>query len=52
MKISNNLLFTEIKKHLVALIINEKGTNKEKIKLIIENINKSLTLVEKIKNLF
>ena len=43
-------MFTEIKKnYLVALIVSEKGINKEQIKLIIENINKNLTLIEKIK---
>ena len=37
------------KNYLVALIVCEKAINKEKIKLIIENMNKSLTLIEKIK---
>ena len=40
----------EIKKnYLVAIIVTEREVNKEKIKLLIENINKNLTLVEKIK---
>ena len=42
----------ETKNYLVAIIVAEKNINKEKIKLIIENINKSLTLIEKLKNLF
>ncbi len=33
----------------MPLIVSEKENSKEKIKLIIENINKSLTLIEKIK---
>jgi len=33
----------------LPLIVSEKENSKEKIKLIIENINKSLTLIEKIK---
>ena len=34
---------------MVALIVAEKNVNKDKIKIIIENINKSLTLIEKVK---
>ena len=37
------------KTYLVALIVSEKEIKEEQIKLIIENINKSLTLIEKIK---
>ena len=32
-----------------AIFVCDKDTKKEKIKLIIENINKKLTLIEKIK---
>ena len=40
----------EIKKIiLVAIIVCDKELKEEKIKLIIENINKNLTLIEKIK---
>ena len=37
------------KNYLVALIVTEKEINKEKIKKIVEESNKSLTLIEKIK---
>jgi len=47
--IKQSLVYGDKKNYLVALIVSEKGTKKEKIKLIIENINKSLTLIEKIK---
>jgi long-chain acyl-CoA synthetase len=40
----------EIKKnYLVAIIVCKKETKEEKIKLVIENLNKNLTLIEKIK---
>ena len=35
--------------YLVALIVAEKSTNKQEIKKFIENINKNLSLIEKIK---
>ena len=47
--IKQSFVYGDKKNYLVALIVSEKETNKEKIKLIIENINKSLTLIEKIK---
>ena len=47
--IKQSLIYGDRKNYLVALIVSEKGINREKIKLIIENINKSLTLIEKIK---
>ena len=47
--IKQSFVYGDKKNYLVALIICEKEINKEKIKLIIEKINKSLTLVEKIK---
>ena len=50
--IKQSFVYGDKKNYLVALIVIEKGTNKEKIKLIIENINKSLTLIEKIKKFF
>ena len=34
---------------MVALIVCEKDIHKEKIKTILENINKNLTLIEKVK---
>ena len=47
--IKQSFVYGDKKNYLVALIVTEKGINKEKIQLIIENINKSLTLIEKIK---
>ena len=47
--IKQAFVFGDKKNYLVALIVCEKEIDKEKIKLIIENINKGLTLIEKIK---
>ena len=47
--IKQSFVYGDKKNYLVALIVTEKEINKEKIKLIIENINKNLTLIEKIK---
>ena len=47
--IKQSFVYGDKKNYLVALIVSEKEINKEKIKLIIENINKSLTLIEKVK---
>ena len=47
--IKQSLVYGDKKNYLVAILVTEKEINKEKIKLIIENINKSLTLIEKIK---
>ena len=47
--IKQSFVYGDKKNYLVALIVTEKEINKEKIKLIIENINKRLTLIEKIK---
>ena len=47
--IKQSFVYGDKKNYLVALLVSEKEINKEKIKLIIENINKSLTLIEKIK---
>ena len=47
--IKQSFVYGDKKNYLVALIVCEKAINKEKIKLIIENMNKSLTLIEKIK---
>ncbi len=47
--IKQSLVYGDKKNYLVALVVTEKETDKDKIKLIIENINKSLTLIEKIK---
>jgi len=47
--IKQSFVYGDKKNYLVALIVTNKEINKEKIKLIIENINKNLTLIEKIK---
>ena len=47
--IKQSFVYGDKKNYLVALIVSEKEINKEKIKLMIENINKSLTSIEKIK---
>ena len=47
--IKQSFVYGDKKNYLVALIVSEKEINKDKIKLIIENINKNLTLIEKIK---
>ena len=48
-KIKQSFVYGDKKNYLVAIIVSEKETSKETIKLIIENTNKSLTLIEKIK---
>lgn len=47
--IKQSFVYGDKKNYLVALVVTEKGTDNNKIKLIIENINKSLTLIEKVK---
>jgi long-chain acyl-CoA synthetase len=47
--IKQSFVYGDKKNYLVAIIVTEREINKEKIKLIIENTNKNLTLVEKIK---
>ena len=47
--IKQSFVYGDKKNYLVALIVTEKEIHKEKIKNILENINKNLTLVEKIK---
>ena len=47
--IKQSFVYGDKKNYLIAIIVVEKEINYEKIKLIIENINKSLTLIEKIK---
>ena len=47
--IKQSFVYGDKKNYLVAILVIEKEINKEKVKLIIENINKSLTLIEKIK---
>ena len=47
--IKQTFVYGDKKNYLVALIVVEKEINENKIKIILENINKNLTLVEKIK---
>jgi long-chain acyl-CoA synthetase len=47
--IKQSLVYCDKKNYLVAIIVCSKEVNKEQIKLVIENINKSLTVIEKIK---
>jgi long-chain acyl-CoA synthetase len=47
--IKQSFVYGDKKNYLVALIVCEKEITEQKIKLIIENINKNLTLIEKIK---
>ena len=47
--IKQSFVYGDKKNYLVAIIVTEKDINKEKIKLVIENTNKSLSLIEKIK---
>jgi long-chain acyl-CoA synthetase len=47
--IKQSFVYGDKKNYLVAIIVTEREINKEKIKLIIENTNKNLTLIEKIK---
>ena len=47
--IKQSFVYGDKKNYLAALIVTEKEINKEKIQKILENINKNLTLVEKIK---
>ena len=48
--IKQSLVYGDKKNYLVAIIISDKETNKEKVKSVIENTNKNLTSIEKIKN--
>ena len=47
--IKQSLVYGDKKNYLVAIIVAEKEVKKEKIKEIIEKVNKNLALIEKIK---
>ena len=47
--IKQSFVYGDKKNYLVALIVTDKEIYKEKIQKILENINKNLTLIEKIK---
>ena len=48
--IKQSFIYGDKRNYLVAIIVCDKEINKEKIKPVIESINESLTLIEKIKN--
>ena len=50
--IKQSFVYGDKKNYLVALLVVEKNMNKEEIKKILENINKQLSLIEKIKKFF
>jgi len=47
--IKQSFVYGDKKNYLIAIIVCDKEINKEKIKPVIENINKKITLIEKIK---
>ncbi|MFL2890190.1 MAG: AMP-dependent synthetase/ligase [Pelagibacteraceae bacterium] len=47
--IKQTFVYGDKKNYLVALIVTDETVNKEKIKIIVENLNKKLSLIEKIK---
>ena len=47
--IKQSFVYGDKKNYLVALIVVEKKVDKEKIKQVIENLNKNLNIIEKIK---
>ena len=48
-KIKQSFVYGDKKTYLVALIVSESEENKKKIEIYLENLNKSLSLVEKVK---
>ena len=48
-KIKQSFVYGDKKTYLVALIVSEREENKKEIDFYLENINKSLSLVEKVK---
>jgi len=48
-KIKQSFVYGDKKTYLVALIVSEREENKKKIDFYLENLNKSLSLVEKVK---
>jgi len=50
--IKQSFVYGDKKNYLVALLVVEKNINKEKIKIILEKINKNLSLIEKIKKFY
>ena len=50
--IKQSFVYGDKKNYLVALLVVEKDINKENIKIILENINKNLSIIEKIKKFY
>ena len=48
-KIKQSFVYGDKKNYLVALVVTESEKNKKEIELYIENLNKSLSLVEKVR---
>ena len=48
-KIKQSFVFGDKKTYLVALIVSESEENKKEIEFYLENLNKSLSLIEKVK---
>ena len=48
-KIQQSFVYGDKKTYLVALIVSESDQNKKEIEIYLENLNKSLSLVEKVK---
>ena len=48
-KIKQSFVYGDKKNYLVALIVSESNENKKEIEIYLENLNKKLSLVEKIK---
>ena len=49
--IKQSFVYGDKKNYLVALLVVEKKINKEKIEIILENTNKNLSIIEKIKKI-
>ena len=50
-KIKQSFVYGDKKTYLVALVVTESEKNKKEIELYIENLNKSLSVIEKIKKI-
>jgi len=48
-KIKQSFVYGDMKTYLVALIVSESSENREEIEIFLENLNKNLSLVEKVK---
>ena len=48
-KVKQSFVYGDKKNYLVALIVSESDENKKEIEIYLENLNKSLSLVEKVK---